>query len=161
MSTYITEAQLSALTNELSTITRSIRTLLNNNATDLSGLNTTAKSSLVAAINELHALSGVQINDGAAGTTTVWSSSKTTTEIAAALSALIGSAPATLDTITEIANAFQNNPNAISALNTAVANKISFETQTLTAPQQAQARSNIGVVDSTTDFVAQFNAGLV
>ena len=43
--------------------------------------------------------------------------------LAARIADLLGSAPATLDTIEELATALENNPNVIDALNTAIANR--------------------------------------
>lgn len=68
---------------------KSLRTLVNNNAGDLSGLTTTAKANLVAAINELDAAiedvatGAGAINDATTTTSSTWSSSKTAAAIAA------------------------------------------------------------------------------
>lgn len=80
------------LTNAITRIAtefKSIRTLLNGNAANLNALTTTAKTNLVAAVNELDAAvkavaagSGA-ISDGTTATTTTWSSSKTAAQIAA------------------------------------------------------------------------------
>jgi hypothetical protein len=69
---------------------KSTRVLLNGNAADNSALNTTAKASLLAAINEVFALAnaaassgGAVIDDATARTTTVYSSQKVVNQIAA------------------------------------------------------------------------------
>lgn len=68
---------------------KALRTLVNGNAADLAGLDTTAKNNLVAAINEVNAAvealatspGGATIDDSNTSTSTVWSSSKTRSEI--------------------------------------------------------------------------------
>jgi len=62
---------------------KALRTLINANAPDLSALTTTAKSNLVAAINEVKdsTSSAAGINDGTTSTTSTWSSSKVSTEL--------------------------------------------------------------------------------
>ena len=96
------------LATRVGTEVKALRTLLNANAADLSALTTTAKGNLVAAINELQAAlanAGAHINDAATNTTETWSSSKISTQITAALSALTTGAPAALDTLDELAAA--------------------------------------------------------
>jgi hypothetical protein len=68
---------------------KALRTLINGNAVDLSALSTTAKSNLVAAVNEVvAAVAGASgIDDNTTSTTTSWSSSKTTSEISTASTA--------------------------------------------------------------------------
>ena len=67
-----------------------------------------------------------------------------------------------------IQQALQNDQTGIAALTAAIDKRVRFDAaQTLTVPEQTQARSNIGAVaaadigDTTTDFVAIFNAALV
>jgi hypothetical protein len=66
------------LATAVATALKATRVLVNNNATDLSALTTTAKSNLVAAINEVAAAvgEGAGIDDGVVGTTTTYSSTK-------------------------------------------------------------------------------------
>lgn len=121
---------------------------------NLSALNTTTKTSLVAAINELVTLvnnAGVSIDDsagnGATGVT--WSADKIFDSIEAAKTAvkneLVDGAAAALDTLNELAAALGNDPNFATTIATEVANRVRYDAaQTLTSPQQAQARSNIG-----------------
>ena len=131
----------------------------------LTALTTTAKTSLVAALNELHAsiqelvTSGAGIDDDAGSdvTTATWSASKISAEIAAAISALVDDAPTALDTLKELADALGDSEDAISGLVTAVGNRVRFDSaQTLTTSQQNTACSNIGVGNPETDFVAVY-----
>jgi lipocalin len=127
----------------------------------LSSLNTTAKTSLVAAINELVGLvgsAGAQINDAAGdGSTAVtWSADKIYDSIEAAKAAvkadLTAGASAAMDTLNELAAALGNDPNFAATIATEIANRVRFDSaQTLTAPQKAQARANIGA--GTSDLV--------
>lgn len=159
------------LATRIATELKAQRTLINGNAADLSGLTTTSKASLVAALNEVKASigpAGAQINDAAAGTTTVYSSTKTVAAIDAAITALVASSPATLDTLNELATALGNDPAFATTITTALGNRVRVDAaQAFTAPQQTQGRGNIGAAsavdlgDPTTDFVTTFNAGLV
>lgn len=132
---------------------------------DLTSLTTTAKSSLVAALNELKAAidtlaaqpAGAQIDDGVTVTDKTWSSSHIQTQIASAISALVDSSPATLDTLNELAAALGNDPNFATTISTAIGNRIRYDdVQTLTAPQKLQACENIGVGNYDRDFVADY-----
>jgi hypothetical protein len=169
------------LATRVATECKSLRTLINGNAVDLSGLDTTATSSLVAAINELVAgvAAAAVIDDAATDTDTAWSSQKIVDEITAAIqtaiAALINGAPAALDTLEEIANALGDNANLAATLTADIANRVRYDAaQSLTAPQQAQARTNIAAaaaVDVTAlttavgatdaDYVATFVSALV
>lgn len=65
--------------------------------------------------------------------------------ISSAISNLVGSAPSTLDALNEIANALGNDPNFATTVLAALGNRVRFDApQTLTDPQKAQARENIG-----------------
>ena len=123
----------------------------------LSALSTTAKSNLVAAINELKtavdaaAGGGVSINDGAGdgATGVTWSANKIHDTIEAAKLAvkndLTAGAAAALDTLSELAAALNNDPAFAATIAAEIANRVRFDAaQTLTAPQMAQARANIG-----------------
>ena len=119
----------------------------------LSALNTTTKTSLVAAINELLTLigsAGVAIDDlaGSGNTWVTWSAGKIFDSIEAAKAAvkndLINGAGAALDTLNELAAALGNDPSFAATIAAEVANRVRYDAaQTLTAPQQAQARTNI------------------
>lgn len=139
--------------------------------TNLSGLQTSNKTSLVAALNEILAAvqaaaqsGGAAINDAATATTTTWSSSKIVNAISAATSALVDAAPGSLDTLNELAAALNDDPNFATTLTTALGNRVRFDAaQSLTGAQQTQARSNIGaavaadVGDTTTDYAAYYS----
>lgn len=137
---------------------------------DLSSLTTSAKSSLVAALNELKdAISGAgaSINDAAASTASVYSSQKTTDLINAAVAALVNGAPAALDTLKELDDALGSDANFASTMTTALGNRVRFDAaQTLTAPQKAQGQANLDVYgkadigDPTTNFVTVLTAAL-
>lgn len=144
---------------------------------NLASLNTAAKSSLVAAINEVK--SGLDtidltalIDDAGTGTATTWSADKIAAQIDAAVAALVGGAPAALDTLNELATALAGNDADIAAILTAQANRVAVDqVQSFSATQQAQARGNIGaasaadvtalqtaVGDTAQDFVATYTA---
>jgi capsid protein len=139
-------------------------------AGNLANLTTTDKSNLVAAINELKAavVSSAVIDDANIATTSTYSSSKIVTLLDALKSEILGGADAAYDTLVEIQQLLQNGTSGLDALLAAVNNRVRFDAaQTLTAPEQAQARSNIGAVaasdvgDTDTDFVAVFEGALV
>ncbi|MGI5222155.1 hypothetical protein [Nocardia sp. CA-290969] len=99
----------------------------------------------------------------------VYSTGETDSAIATQVAALVEDAPETLNTIAEIAAALGNNPDAIANIQTALGNRVRVDTasQGLTTTQQGNARTNIGaaaaadVGDTSTDFVAVFEAALV
>ncbi len=136
----------------------------------LSSLSTTAKSNLVAAINELFtAISTLQagsagINDSAGdgNTTQTWSANKIFDEIDAAKAAvkaeLTNGAAAALDTLAELASALGNDPNFAATIASGLSNRVRFDAaQTLDATQKAQACANIGVGNPEHDFAADYN----
>ena len=124
----------------------------------LSALGTTTKTSLVAAINELLTLiggSGASIDDAAGNgnTAVTWSADKIFDSIEAAKTAvkndLVNGAGAALDTLNELAAALGNDPSFASTIATEIANRVRYDAaQTLTAPQQTQARANIGAASA-------------
>ncbi|MCL4778905.1 MAG: hypothetical protein KJ049_01840 [Gammaproteobacteria bacterium] len=137
---------------------------------NLANLTTTDKSNLVAAINELQAAVAASgaIDDAQITTTTTYSSSKIVALLDALKAEILGGADAAYDTLVEIQQLLQNGTSGLDALLAAVNNRVRFDAaQTLTAPEQAQARSNIGAVsasdvgDTDTDFVAVFEGALV
>ena len=160
------------LATRVATECKSIRTLVNGNAADLSSLTTTAKGNLVAALNELKAAvdasgAGVAINDATTSLTATWSSTKISGEITGALNALTSGAPTALDTLDELAAALGDDANFASTITTALGNRVRVDAaQGLTTPQQTQARSNIGaqeaalIGDPDTNYVTTFNTGL-
>lgn len=158
----------------------------------LASLNTTAKDSLVNAINEvLLAVGGAGSGDllstnnlgdlvspSAARTNLdVRSTAEVTAEIAAAISALtlaslggldqaevdarvqlvVGSAPAALDTLNEIAAALGDDANFAATISTALGERVRFDAaQTKTGAEQAQACANIGVGNPEADFLGTY-----
>lgn len=133
---------------------------------DLTALSTTAKGSLVAAINELYTLlgsSGAVIDDNAGdgATSVTWSADKIFDSIAAASAALknelIDGAGAALDTLNELADALNNDPNFAATIAGEIANRVRYDApQTLTTAQQLQACTNIGVGNPEHDFVTDY-----
>ena len=142
----------------------------------LTDLDTTTKTSLVAAVNELKGIvdglsgGGAVINDAAGDgdTTVTWSADRIFDAIAAASAALknelTNGAGAALDTLAELANALGNDPSFAATIAGEIANRVRYDAaQALSAPQQAQARDNIGaqaaaaVGDTDRDFVADYN----
>jgi hypothetical protein len=132
---------------------------LNGRIGTLSSLTSTNKTSLVAALNELKGIvsglgSGVVIDDVGTATTTVWSSTKTQTQINAAITALISGAPGAQDTLAELAA-------QITALAAADNSLLSFgAAQTLTVPQQLQGCTNLGIGDPAHNFVTAIDTAL-
>jgi len=125
-------SNVSSLATRIATEVKSLRTLINGNAADLSGLNTTSKTSVVSAINEVNTALGnidvsgqvaALIDDTATSTTKVWSSSKTNTAIGAAVAAVVDAAPAALDTLNELAAALGDDANYASTITTALSAK--------------------------------------
>ena len=155
------------LATRVATECKSLRTLLNGNASDLSALTTTAKGNLVVAVNELKSSitalgTPATIDDSATTSAKTWSSSKINTQITAALNSAINGAPAALDTLLELAAAIGNDANFASTVTTALGNRVRYDAaQTLNTAQQLQGCTNIGVGDPETNFVTTFNAGLV
>lgn len=159
------------LATRVATECKSFRTMINGNVADLSGLNTTAKNNLVAAINELKAAmggAGAAIADETTSTTTTWSSTKVTSAISVAVAALASGAPGLLDTLDELAAALGDDANFGATVTAALSNRLRIDAaQGLTAPQKAFGLANLGAAaaadmgDQTTDFVATFNAGLL
>ena len=138
-------------------------------AGNLANLTTTDKSNLVAAINELKAavVSSAVIDDAHVAATTTYSSNKIVSLLDALKTEILGGADAAYDTLVEIQQLLQNGTSGLDALLAAVNNRVRFDAaQTLSAPEQAQARSNIGAVgagdvgDTDTDFVAVFEGAL-
>lgn len=145
--------QIQDLATRVATECKALRTLINGNTADLSSLTTDAKSSLVAAINELQAEitaiatqpGGATIDDNLTSASTVWSSQKTQQEITAGLDALVAGAPDALDTLQELADALGDDPNFAGTVTTALNNRVRTDTaaQGLSTTEQANARTNI------------------
>lgn len=169
------ETRLNNLATRVATECKSLRTLVNGNTTDLSALTTTAKTSLVAALNELqseiNAVSGgAGINDSLSSSTTqTWSITKISSEITAAIDVLTTGAPAALNTLDELAAALGDDANFGATVTAALGNRVRVDnnSQGLTLLQKQNARTNIDAYGSVeignpdADLVATFNTGLV
>ena len=153
------EARVVALAQAIGTDIKTLTTAVGS----LGSLTTTAKSSLVAAINEIAqaAASATGIDDGVTSGASTWSSNKISSEISGAISGLVGGAGAALDTLKELADALGNDPSFATTIATQIANRVRFEeAQVLTEPQKATACSNIGAasLDATGDLDRDFAA---
>ena len=160
------EARVVALAQAIGTDVKTLTTTVGS----LSGLTTTAKSNLVAAINEIAqaVANATGIDDGTTGGASTWSSSKISAEISGAISGLVGGAGAALDTLKELADALGNDPSFATTIATQIANRVRYdEAQVLTAPQKAQACDNIGAASLVAtgnldrDFTAAYTAAKV
>ncbi len=148
---FVTEALLDALS---AAIAARVNTLKAHDG-DLASLTTTAKSSLVLAINEVAATAsaGAGIDDGSTSGSTTWSSTK----ITAKLAALVDSAPGALDTLNELAAALGDDANFSSTITTALGLRLRVDAaQAFDSTQRAQGRANLGIVYSTQDFAGDF-----
>ena len=178
---------VSNLATRVATEIKAVRTLVNGNAGDLSSLTTTAKSNLVAAINELDAaIAGIDltdlISDTTTTTTTTWSSSKIASSIDAAVAALVDGAPGLLDTLNELAAALGDDENFATSVTTAISNAqsaaedyadslaVNYEVAGAAAAAETAANSytdtqvgnlSAAVGDTNTNYVTTFEAGLV
>ena len=124
----------------------------------IASLTTTTKTNLVSAINELVTMigsAGVVINDtaGNGNTSVTWSADKIFDSIEAAKTAvkneIVNGSAAALDTLNELAAALGNDPSFATTIATEIANRVRYDAaQTLTSPQQAQARANIGAASA-------------
>ncbi len=151
------ETGITALAEAIGTDVKS----LNLKIGDLGQLQTVAKNNLVAAINEAVASIGVNIDDtaGLGDTDVTWSANKTVTAIQAAVDALVDGAPGALDTLNKLAAALGNDENLAQTMITQINNRVRFdEAQILTADQQLNACTNIGVGDPTRNFAEDYEA---
>lgn len=159
------------LATRIATEMKALRTLINGNATDLTALSTTAKTNLVAAINEVNAKptgSTTTIDDATTSDTKVWSSTKTKSYTDTAVTNLVASSPAALDTLNELAAALGNDANFATTTSTALGNRVRVDAeQAFTSGQKAQGRVNLDAVssldvgDTEANFVTTFNDGLL
>lgn len=173
------QVRLENLATRIATECKAIRNLLNGNAADLSALNTTAKTNIVAAINELvadidelAANAGAIIDDTTAATDQVYSSTKTMTEIADAAAAvkaeILGGAGTAYDTLAELQTLLEGSDTALAGITTALSHRVRTDTaaQGLSTQQKLNARTNIDAYGSVelgnpdTNFVATFETGL-
>jgi hypothetical protein len=170
------QTRLQDLATRVATECKSIRTLVNGNAANLAALNTTAKGNLVAALNELKGeidalalAAGATINDASSSSTTqTWSINKISSELAAAVAALVASAPSALNTLDELAAALGDDASFATTVATSLGNRVRTDTaaQGLDSTQRSNARTNIAAVgsaeigDPDTNFVTTFETGL-
>ena len=160
------ESLVLRLATEFKTIHGEIGTLAN--------LSTVDKTNLVSSINELRSqiatMSGATVIDdaNAEATETTFSASKITSLLDDLKADLLGGADAAFDTLKELQTAILDDQSGITALLVAIDKRVRVDAaQALTAPEQLQARQNIGAValadvgDPQTDFVAIFEAALV
>ena len=138
---------------------------LKTEAGTLSGLSTTAKGNLVAAINEIFTMAaGAGAIDDAAATnalTKTYSVNKINTALTTAIDALRtelkNGAGAALDTFKELQDAIGNDPTFAATLATQMSKRLRFDAaQTLTVPEQLQACTNLGLGNPDTDFLAAY-----
>lgn len=163
--------QLTTAFTRVGTEFKTVRATLGTNT----NLTTSAKDTLVNAINEVNAKTGsagAQIDDATPRTTTVYSSSKTNSAITAAVNAavtgLLNGAPTAYDTLKEIADYIASDTSGAATMTASINNKVDFASaQALTTTQQNQALTNINgisvtsVGDVTRDLAGDFTAALV
>lgn len=151
------QIRLSDLITRVGTEFKAIRTLISGTGTGNVSALTTTSTNLVAAINEVKvtadgavSAAAVLINDTTPSTTTVYSSTKTTADIGAAVSALVAASPAALDTLNELAVALGNDANFATTISTAIGLKAN----------SADVYTQAQLGDPETNLVTLFNAAL-
>lgn len=165
--------QINALAQEIGAVIKAIKITLGDNT----ALTTTDKTSLVNAVNEVNTKIGALINDlaGAGVTDKTWSADKILAYTAQLKSDIMGGiTPAALDTIFELAAQLESGATQLNGILIALGNRVRVDAaQSFDPLLQQQGRDNIGaasqtdlttlatnVGDTTTDFVAAFNAAL-
>lgn len=155
------------LTLALQTIGTDVKTIIGNQG-QLSTLNTSAKSSLVSALNEIYSLisTAISIDDNAStGSNKTYSIDKIKSSIQSLKDDLLGGVPTTaFDTLKEIADYIGTDQTATSGLVVAIAKRVAVDSvQTFTANEKTQARENIEAFGSEeignpdTDLLAIYN----
>lgn len=180
------QSKLGDLITAIGTDYKFLRTLITGSATaDLTGLTTTAKGSIVAAVNEVNAKpssSPVDATEAVKGivelatlaevatgtdTTRVVTVAGVRQERAALKTEILGAGvPGALDTLDELAAALNDDTNFHTTVTTALGNRVRVDTaaQGLTTTQQDNARTNIlaassvAVGNTETDLVALYTA---
>ena len=160
------QTQLTALINAIGGDIKTIWSLMNGKAANLDSLETTDKSNLVAAINEVKAAAdAAQIDDQNEATTSTWSSSRISTELDAtkaaaatqAVDTITNGAGAAYDTLVELQSELQSNDSAIANIITAQANRLAVDqSQTFTTAQKLQGCQNIGLGDPETNLATVY-----
>lgn len=158
------QTQITAL---IAAIASDIKTLLANTG-NLANLTTANKTSLVNSLNELKSsianidLTSLISDATLTSTQKTYSIDKINAQIAAAVASLVNSAPGTLDTLKELADALTADSSTISGLVTAIGNRVRFDAaQSLTDPEKITACQNLGIGDPTTDLAAAYSAAKV
>lgn len=155
-----------------------------NNQGDLTTLATTDKTSLLAAVNELKALidainaagygigdlvSTNNLSDVADATAALANlGGLTQAEVDVRIQLIVGSAPAALDTLAELAAALGDDANFATSVNNALTKRLRFDAaQTLTEGEKTQGQVNLDVYsrpeigNPDSNFVTTFEAALV
>lgn len=134
-------AKITAFVSSVGTDMKNLTTKIGN----LANLQTTDKSSLVSAINEIKGSAGTNIDDVNPSTTTTFSGTAIQEKISTAKTEvkneILGGASPAYDTLQEIQGFIENDSSATSALVTAVADRVKY--------------SDVG--DLETDLVAIYN----
>ena len=118
--------RITALINSIATDIKDVYAKIGN----LSSLQTTTKSSLVGAINEIKASGGLQINDSTPSVSTTFSGTAIDSKIATAKTEvkneILGSASAAYDTLQEIQAQMEADDTAAASLTTAVGQRPTY-----------------------------------
>lgn len=180
------QTRLSDLTTAIATDIKQIRTFITGSSSgNLTGLTTTNKSSLVAALNEVNAkptgvtVDATETTKGVVELATLAEVATGTDVIRAVTPAgvrqerialkneILGSGvPAALDTLDELAAALGDDANFGASITTGLANRlrVDIDNQGLTAQQQLNGRTNLDVYSKAeignpeTDLVAAYTA---
>lgn len=98
------------------------------------------------------------IDDSATSTSTSWSSSKTASTISDEIAKLVGGSGEMLDTLKELADAIDNDPNYAKVIAEQMGYRVRVDAaQAFTVEQQRQGCQNLGIGNPDTDFVAVYN----
>ena len=118
--------RITALINSIATDIKDVYAKIGN----LSSLQTTTKSSLVGAINEIKSSGGLQINDSTPSASTTFSGTAIDSKIATAKTEvkneILGSASAAYDTLQEIQAQMEADDTAAASLTTAVGQRPTY-----------------------------------
>lgn len=119
----------------------------------------TALVYLKSEIEKVQSSSSSIIDDSSdTSTDKTWSASKIYTSINSAISSIIDSSPAALDTLNELAAALNNDPDFAATLATQMGYRVRVdESQSFSEQEQKQGCENLGIGDPTTDFLDAYN----
>lgn len=149
------QQRLLALITTIKQETKTLRTMISGtNVGDVTGLTTTA-TNLVDALNEVKTiadaasnLGGPIINDTGVALTQVWSSVKVDAEMTTRVNAILGGAPAALDTLNELAEAINDDADYAASITAQLSLKANLSA--------VYTQADLG--DPDTDLVAIWNA---